>query len=72
VARGFATIRFSSLLPSPSSVRIYDASGRLIRSAICNQKSAMPLDLRALPAGAYLVKVEADGFSTTQKLVLQP
>ncbi len=72
MAGGFATVRFSSPLASPASLRIYDATGRLVRqSAICNLQSEMPLDLRSMPTGVYLVRVEADSFTATQKLVVE-
>jgi hypothetical protein len=31
----------------------------------------MPLDLRSLPAGVYLVKLSSEGFASSQKLVVQ-
>jgi hypothetical protein len=70
---GFATIHLSSRLATPFSLRIYNAAGRCIlsQSAICNRQSAMPIDLRSIPAGVYLVKVEAGGFAVSQKLVVQ-
>ncbi len=71
---GFATIRFSgsSFIVHRSLLSVYDMSGRCVRqSAICNRQSAMVLDLRAMPAGVYVVTVEADGFTAAQKLVVQ-
>jgi hypothetical protein len=76
LASGSATLSFTGALGHLStgalSVSIYDASGRLVRqSAIYNLQSAMPLDLRSLPAGVYLVKLASDGYESTYKLVLQ-
>jgi hypothetical protein len=70
---GSATVRFSgsSFIAHRSSLSVYDATGRCVQSAICNLKSAMALDLRGLRPGVYLARVEADGFSATQKLVVQ-
>ena len=55
----------------PLRISISDVSGRCVQSTICNLKSAMPLDLRSMPAGVYLVRVEAADFTATQKLVVQ-
>ena len=72
LASGSATVRFSSSLAFPASLRIYDATGRLVRqSAICNLKSEVVLDLRSMPAGVYLVKLQSESFTATQKLVVQ-
>jgi len=71
IASGVATVHLSIPLSGPASLRIYDAAGRCVQSTICNLKSGMPLDLRATPAGVYVVKVEAGGFTATQRLVVQ-
>lgn len=73
VTTGFATVRFSG---SPSfvhrsSLSLYDASGRCVQSAICNLKSGMRLDLRSMPAGIYLLKVDAGLTQRSTKLVVQ-
>jgi len=59
-------------LSRPALVRLYDAAGRcagvwkpLLRNG------STDLDVRHLAAGVYLVRVEADGFSASQKLVVQ-
>ena len=71
LASGFATVRFSSPFSTPFSLRIYDATGRLVRSSFGNRSSSFRLDLRSMPVGVYLVKFAADGFTATQKLVVQ-
>jgi hypothetical protein len=38
---------------------------------VATRSGAVSLDLRSLSAGIYLVKVEAAGFTGTQKLVIQ-
>ena len=50
---------------------VFDASGRLVHSAYGIRDSEFRLDLRSMPAGVYLVKVATEGFSTTQKLVVE-
>jgi hypothetical protein len=76
LASGFATLSFTRPLdllnPELLSVSISDVAGRVVRqSTICNLKSAMALDLRGLRPGVYLVRVDAGGFTATQKLAVQ-
>ena len=59
-------------------MRVFDALGREVLGRGVNRgrktaptSGAVSLDLRGLSAGVYLVKVEADGFTGTQKLVIQ-
>jgi hypothetical protein len=55
-----------------ATVRLYDASGRAV--AVWNallQNGAADLDVRHLAAGVYLVRVETDDLSATQKLVIE-
>jgi len=75
---GFATVRWARGC-SPRSgavtcrVSVYDATGRLVlrQSAISGLQSATLLDLRSLTAGAYVVRLDADGFTARQRLVIQ-
>jgi hypothetical protein len=76
VTAGFATLSFTGALEHMGTgvlrLSIFDASGRIVlQSAICNLKSAMPLDLRLMPAGVYLVRVQSGNFTAAQKLVVQ-
>jgi hypothetical protein len=75
VASGFATV---SLTRPPEHsgtgalrLSIYNATGRLVHSSFAPRTSSFRLDLRSMPAGVYLVKVEVDDFSATQRLVVQ-
>jgi hypothetical protein len=55
-----------------ATVRLYDASGRSV--AVWQpvlQNGAAELDVRHLTAGVYLVRVETEGLSATQKLVIE-
>jgi hypothetical protein len=55
-----------------ASVSLYDAAGRCVgvwKPLLRN--SAADFDVRHLAAGVYLVKVEADEFAATQKLIVQ-
>jgi hypothetical protein len=59
-------------LSRPALVRLYDAAGRCIgvwRPLLRN--GAADLDVRHVAAGVYIVRVEADGFTAAQKLVVQ-
>jgi hypothetical protein len=50
------------------SLRVLDASGRVLQSRILDPKSQIDL---TLPAGVYLIRLDAGGFSANQKLVVQ-
>ncbi|MBM3313333.1 T9SS type A sorting domain-containing protein, partial [candidate division WOR-3 bacterium] len=54
---GLATVRFFVTPGAPAALRLYDAAGRYLQSAIYNRQSAT-LDLRSLPAGVYLLRLE--------------
>jgi len=68
---GFALLRFGLPKDGSATVSVFDASGRLVQSPIASRESPIRLDLRSLPAGVYLVRVEAAGLSATQKLVIE-
>jgi hypothetical protein len=53
-------------------ITVYDALGRCVQasSSPC-RSSSWPLDLRVLPAGVYLVRLDADGVTATAKLVVR-
>jgi len=54
------------------SLRFYDAAGRCVLNSTLDAKaSSLPLDLRGLSAGVYLVRLSAGSFTTAQKLVIQ-
>jgi hypothetical protein len=84
IASGFATLRlvgatsWSRLgnrgLETPPAVRIFDIAGRVAfakRLVISHSGLVISLDLRKVPAGVYLVWLDAEGYSATQKLVVQ-
>lgn len=74
---GFATLRvqgFQGPGVQGASLRVFDAAGRcvLVRSfGVRNSESVLSLDLRKLPSGVYAVRVETEGLSVWQKLVVQ-
>jgi hypothetical protein len=70
------TISCSSSLLSPhSSLSLYDVTGRLVlvprSSFFVPRSSSFRLDLRSMPAGVYLVKLDYEGGSATRKLVVE-
>jgi hypothetical protein len=73
LAGGFATVRYSLPKAGLATLRIFDVTGRTVLSQtlVAARTGTASLDLRKLNAGVYLVKVTADGFNTTQKLVVQ-
>ncbi len=73
LAGGFATLRYSLPKAGLASLHIYDVTGRTVLSQtlLAGRTGTAGIDLRKLEAGVYLVKVTTEGFSTTQKLVVQ-
>jgi len=67
---GRATVRLSSPL-GPGRISVYDATGRILHSAVGRLESDAVLDLRTLPAGVYAVRLTAGSYSATRKLVIQ-
>jgi len=53
-------------------VTVFDVAGRCVlgQSAISNLKSEIAFDLRSLSAGVYLVRLSADGYNSSQRLVV--
>jgi len=68
--RGATTIRTSYIVPR-SSLSVYDAQGCLVHSVLGIGNSSFPLDLRALPSGAYFLRLDAAGERATTRVVLQ-
>jgi hypothetical protein len=72
-ARREATLRYELPAAGPASIRVYDAAGRAVleRGLAATRAGVVRLDLRGLPAGVYLVRLEAAGHAATRKLVVQ-
>ncbi|MBM3322912.1 T9SS type A sorting domain-containing protein, partial [candidate division WOR-3 bacterium] len=73
LATGFATVQFSLPRAGEARVRVTDVTGRTVvsRTLAATRTGAVGLDLRSLAAGVYLVRLDAEGYSTQQKLVVQ-
>ncbi|HTW92107.1 MAG TPA: T9SS type A sorting domain-containing protein [bacterium] len=68
-----ATVRYALPRAGLVTLDVYDATGRGVMSKTIAAKpvGTVSLDLRKLEAGVYVVRVKADGFSATQKLVVE-
>lgn len=74
LAAGLVRLHCSLPIAGPASVTVHDLTGRsVLRQALRLGRgaSSILLDLRNLSSGVYLVRLEADGFSTTRKLVVE-
>jgi hypothetical protein len=70
---GLATVRYSLPKAGLATLTVFDVAGRTVLSQTmaAGRSGTASLDLRELEAGVYLVKVTTEGFSTTQKLVVE-
>jgi hypothetical protein len=70
---GLATVRYSLPKAGLATLSVFDVAGRTVLSQTiaAGRSGTASLDLRKLEAGVYLVKVTTEGYSTTQKLVVE-
>lgn len=55
-----------------TGITVYDASGRIIkRVASINELKFTTIDIQNIPAGYYIVKIESNEYSETQKLIVK-
>jgi len=52
-------------------LRVYDVTGRDVRAPVERQPAGFLLDVRSVPAGVYLVRLEYGRGSATRKLVIE-
>ncbi|MEO0082230.1 MAG: T9SS type A sorting domain-containing protein [candidate division WOR-3 bacterium] len=73
VASGFALVHFSLPATLPATLTVFDVAGRSVlrQSTIGSRQTTMILDLRGLAAGVYLVRLDADKYLATQKLLVE-
>jgi hypothetical protein len=72
-SRGHATIRLSapsSLVSRPSTLSLYDASGRLVLTRSLDLSVSRSLSLPALSPGVYLLRLTG-GANLARKLVIE-
>jgi len=57
----------------PVLVRVFDVTGRAVvtKNMVLGREGSVPLDLRNLTAGVYLVRLDATGYRATDKLILE-
>ena len=73
VSNGVSMLRLSLPDAGPVSVRVFDAAGRCLSERSFAQRPsalALPLDLRGLPGGVYLVRATSGSWTGTHRLVL--
>jgi hypothetical protein len=73
LAAGFAQLSYSLPKAGALGIRVFDVTGRTVvaRTAVTGRTGTLNLDLRQLADGVYLVRLDADGYSIQQKLVVQ-
>jgi hypothetical protein len=57
-------------LDHSATLRIFDAAGRLLHSTFGIRTSSFRLDLRSMPAGVYVLRLDSDGRFATARLVV--
>jgi len=69
----FAVLRYSLPHAGPARLMVFDVTGRAVmtRTMSAGQAGSAIADLRSLSGGVYLVRFAANGFSATQKLIVQ-
>ena len=70
---GLAMLSYNLPRAGAIGVRVFDVTGRAVvtRFAMAGRTGRLSLDLRQLSAGVYLLRLDADGYSTQKKLVIQ-
>ncbi len=73
LAGGQAVVRYTLPRAGLVSLSVCDVTGRVVmeRTFAAGRTGVQSLDLRGLSAGVYLVKLNADGFTSSQKLVVE-
>jgi hypothetical protein len=64
-------VQYSLPADAVAMLRVYDASGRQFYSSFGLRGSSSRLDLRSIPAGVYLLRLDSNLGSTTRKLVIE-
>jgi hypothetical protein len=70
-ASGFARVDYSLPKEAEASLRLYDVTGRQVRSWVGLRTSGLRLDIRSIPAGVYLLRLDSDLGPVTRKLVIE-
>ena len=75
-ATGSSTVNFQLERPGAVTVSVLDETGRLVRAVVRDKAfpagpQHVPLPLTTLSAGLYFVRLETEGFSRSEKLVVK-
>ena len=70
-ASGTVKVEWSLPAMSAANVSLYDVTGKQVCSSLGLRTSSFRLDLRSLPSGVYLLRLESDCGSATRKLVIE-
>jgi hypothetical protein len=70
-ASGIVLVKYSLPRKSGVNLRLCDVTGRQVYSSFGLRHSEFRLDLRSMPAGVYLLRLESDRGSATRKLVIE-
>ncbi len=70
-AKRVVRIEYSLPVNTPTSLRMYDVAGHRVYSSFVIRTSDFHLDLRSMPAGVYLLKLDSDVGSATRKLIIE-
>jgi hypothetical protein len=69
-----ASLQFGAPAPARVAIRLYDVTGREVRTLADADYAAgwhrVPIESRGLPSGVYLCRMTADGFRATQRFIL--
>ena len=70
-ARGAARLEYSLPIGTTANLRVYDALGRQVFSSTGLHTSSFVLGTSSFPPGVYVLRLESDHGSATQKLVVE-
>lgn len=74
-ARETITVQFKNalLVKAPGNMEIMDLSGQLVMSENCmlHEQTTQQINVSALSAGIYFIRISADGFNSFQKFIKQ-
>ena len=72
---GTTTIRYTLPGPGACCLSLYDVTGKLVTTIVAGQRDAgsysLPAGFSSLASGIYVLKLETEGYSTTQKLIIE-
>jgi hypothetical protein len=70
-ASGIALVNYSLPGRSAATLKLYDVAGCQVGSWVGLWASGLRLDVRSIPTGVYVLRLESDSGSATRKLVIE-